>query len=291
MKPAAFDYFKAENKDQILQLISEDSDETKILAGGQSLVPMMNFRLARPERLVDINEVPGLDYIKQENDRLLIGTRTRHIKFQNMGGSDPLSSLLRRSAHHIGHLPIRTRGTFGGSLAHCDSASEWCLVASLLDAEVIVESKARGERRIPIQDFFLSVFTTALEPDELLKEISLPTLDSDHLTGIAEFARRSGDFAIVAVTTDLTVQDQVITNARVSIGGVSEIPWRSAEAEQALIGIDLSDHKKSEQGIKAAAEVAANSVSPGSDAHGSAEYRKDLVRALLPKAILQGSSK
>ena len=288
MKPPVFDYVSAKSRQEVLNILREDPDETKVLAGGQSLVPMMNFRLARPSKLVDINHVPGLDYVESSDRGLVIGARTRHLTMQNKGGSDPLSSLLRRSAHYIGHLPIRTRGTFGGSLAHCDSASEWCLVARLLDAEIVVESASRGARTIAAEDFFLSIFTTALEPDELLTEVVLPNLGEDHQTGIAEFARRAGDFAIVAVTTDITVDDKSIKDARVCIGGVSEVPFRSSAAEDALRGIDLSDPKQAQIGIRGAAEAAASEVEPGSDAHGSSEYRRDLVRALLPKALAQG---
>ncbi len=289
MKPSSFDYVRPETSAEVLSLLHEDPEESKILAGGQSLVPMMNFRLARPARLIDINRVPGLAGLRPEGDRLVIGTRTRHLALQNISGSDPLTSLLRRAAAQIGHLPIRTRGTFGGSLAHSDAASEWCLVARLLDATMTVESKARGRREIPAGEFFLSIFTTAMEPDELLVEISLPRLDASHRTGFAEFARRAGDFAVVAVTTDLTVHDDVVTAARVCIGGVSDVPFRSAAAEQALTGQVLGDDVAGSPVVLAAAEAAAAEVDPPNDAHGDADYRRDLVRAMLTSALAQGA--
>lgn len=287
MKPATFTYVRPTAKEDVLDLLAADPDGSKVLAGGQSLVPMMNFRLARPERLIDINAVPGLSGVRVERDRLRIRARTRHVTLQNHTGQDPTARLLRSAAALVGHLPIRTRGTFGGSLAHSDAASEWCLVARLLDAEMTVES-VRGTRVVPAADFFLSVFTTAVEPDELLTDVSLPVLGSEHQAGIAEFARRAGDFAIVAVATDVQVVDGRVERARVCIGGVSETPFRSAAAEQVLLGQPWEAESSTSDVVLEAADAAAAEVSPPSDSHGDAQYRRDLVRALLPRAIVQG---
>lgn len=280
MKPSPFDYVAPTSLAEALDVLARDADETKVLAGGQSLIPMMNFRLARPERLVDINRIPGIDGIETAGDRLVIRTRTRHVQLQNLSLSGPLGHLLRNAAVKVGHLPIRTRGTFGGSLAHCDAASEWCLVASLLDAEITAESQARGTRTINAADFFQAIFTTALEPDEILTRVSLPLLDDSWTTGIAEFARRAGDFGIVTATAAVRVVDGVVSEARVSIGGVDEVPFRSVAAESTLRGEALTDEL-----IAAAAEAAAQEVDPPSDTHGDAAYRRDLVRALLPRAL------
>ena len=280
MKPRSFDYHAPTSLREALQLLAAEPDDSKVLAGGQSLVPMMNFRLASPARLVDINRVPGLTGIETTADRVVIATRTRHIDVQNNAVAGPLGSLLRRAAAYVGHLPIRTRGTFGGSIAHCDAASEWCLVASLLDAEMTAVSLARGERTIAAADFFQSIFTTSLEPDEMLLKVSLPALDDTWRTGISEFARRAGDFGIVTTTAAVSVVDDVVREARVSIGGVSEVPFRSEAAEQSLLGHPLTD-----DAITAAAEAAAAEVDPPSDTHGDAAYRRDLVRALLPRAL------
>ena len=289
MKPSSFEYARPATSAEVLAILAEDPDETKILAGGQSLVPMMNFRLARPSRIVDINAIPGLSGMEVAGDRLTIATRTRHLEVQNKAGTDPLSRLLRSAAHQIGHLPIRTRGTFGGSLAHCDAASEWCLVARLLDAEIDVESQSRGRRTIAAEDFFLSIFTTAMEPDEMLMSVSVPQLGEAHQAGIAEFARRAGDFAIIAVTTDVEIIDGAVASARVCIGGVSDVPFRSASAEQVLLGQEWPAEPSTSKLAQAAAEAAADEVEPSSDAHGSAEYRQDLVRALLPRSLAQGA--
>lgn len=290
MKPSSFEYLRPESVDEVLAQLAADPEETKILAGGQSLVPMMNFRLARPSRLVDINAVPGLAGTQGDADRFVIRTRTRHVDVQNLPGSDALRTLLRGAAHHVGHLPIRTRGTFGGSLAHCDAASEWCLVSRLLDADIVVTSQARGPRTIPAAGFFLSIFTTAMQPDELLLSASLPRLDETHHTGIAEFARRAGDFAIVAVATDVSVVGGQVAAARVCIGGVTDVPFRSEAAERVLLGATWSATETQHAALlRAAAEAAADEVDPPSDLHGSSEYRRDLVRALLPRAIGKGA--
>jgi carbon-monoxide dehydrogenase medium subunit len=280
VKPRSFTYHAPTDLQEALGILAADPDDSKVLAGGQSLVPMMNFRLASPAQLVDINRIPALSGIETVGDRVVISTRTRHIQVQNNALSGPLGSLLRKAAAYVGHLPIRTRGTFGGSIAHCDAASEWCLVASLLDAEMTAVSSARGERTIAAADFFQSIFTTALEPDEILLKVSLPALDDAWRTGIAEFARRAGDFGIVTATSAVRVVDGEIREARVSLGGVSEVPFRSVAAEQTLAGQPLTDDL-----LLAAAEAAADEVDPPSDTHGDSAYRRDLVRALLPRAL------
>lgn len=286
MKPSPFEYFRPTSLGEALEVLARDSDESKVLAGGQSLIPMMNFRLARPERLIDINRVPGLAGLTSEGDRVVVGTLTRHLALQNTSQSGPLGHLLRNAAAKVGHLPIRTRGTFGGSIAHCDAASEWCLVAALLDAQMTVTSHVRGPRTIEASDFFQAVFTTAMESDELLTTISLPALSDDYRTGIAEFARRAGDFGIVTATAAIEVVDGVVGDARVCLGGVGEIPFRSRAAEDLMRGETWSAEL-----FRAAAEAAAEEVDPPSDSHGDADYRRDLVRALLPRALGSASDR
>lgn len=283
MKPASFVYVRPGSMGEALDLLADGTEDSKIIAGGQSLVPMMNFRLARPARLIDIGGLAELEGIRTSGDRVHIGARTRHVQLQNTSLGGSLGSLLRRSAALVGHLPIRTRGTFGGSIAHSDPASEWCLLARLLDAEMTVCS-VRGERTIAAEDFFVSLFTTAMEPDELLTSISLPLLGEDHTTGIVEFSRRAGDFAIVAVLGDVAIAGGTVTHARIAIGGVTDRPFRSAAAERVLLGGHWGP-----QLLRDAAEAAAAEVDPPSDAHGDAEYRRDLVRALLPRILRTGT--
>lgn len=283
MKPAPFRYVRPRTVAEALSVLSSDPDDSKVLAGGQSLVPMMNLRLARPGRIVDINALPGLDRVTESADSVVVGPLTRHLAVQNTHLSGPLGVLLRRTARHIGHLPIRTRGTFGGSIAHSDAASEWCLLARLLDARITVVSE-RGRRTVAAEDFFVSVFTTAMAADEILVEVELPRLPATHRVGVAEFARRAGDFAVVAAMSDVAVADEVVTAARVCLGGVSDTPYRSGAAERMLVG-----ERWSADLMLAAADAAAAEVDPPSDAHGDADYRRALVRALLPRALAGGS--
>src|ERR1700686_5451412 len=166
MKPAAFRYFAPRALDEALDLLAEHGEEGKVLAGGQSLVPAMNFRLARPASLIDINRIDALDYVREEDGTLRIGALARHAVFEAPVAGGALGAFLPRVARHIAHLPIRVRGTFAGSLAHADPASEWCLIAATLDAELVIANR-RGTRTLQPDDYFVTALTTALEPDEL----------------------------------------------------------------------------------------------------------------------------
>lgn len=279
MKPAAFRYERPHDVAEVLDLLASHGDEAKILAGGQSLVPMMNFRLARPEVIIDIGAVPGLDEVTGDEERITIGTRVRHIDLERPKFDGPLSSMLAAAARHVGHIPIRLRGTFGGSIAHADPAAEWCLLAQTLDAEVAVAS-IRGDRVIPAADLFQSPFTTSIADDELLTEVRFPWLGDDWTTGFSEFSRRAGDFAVVAVAAAVRLVDSRIIEARIGAAGVGATPIRLTQAEAALAG-----HPLSPDAIDAASEVASVEVDPRGDIHGSAEYRRDLVRALTRRAL------
>lgn len=280
MKPAAFHYERPHDVAEVLDLLAEHGGEAKILAGGQSLVPMMNFRLARPEVIVDIGVVPGLDQVTTQGEYVAIGTRVRHIELEHPAIDGPLGSMLADAARHVGHLPIRLRGTFGGSIAHADPAAEWCLLAQTLNADVVVAS-TRGERVIAAADLFQSAFITSLADDELLTQVRLPHLNSDWKAGFSEFSRRAGDFAVVAVASAVRLVDGRIAEARIGAAGVGAIPVRLSQAEAALIGQPLSS-----DAIDAACESAAGEVDPRGDIHGSADYRRDLVRALTRRALL-----
>lgn len=282
MKPAAFDYFAPESLTEALTLL-RDVEGAKVLAGGQSLVPAMNFRLTRPEALVDINRVPGLDGVSIEGDEARIGALTRHRAFEQPVIPGPLGRLTIDMAHHVGHLPIRVRGTFGGSLAHADPAAEWCLLARTLDATMVVQSTEQ-ERRIPASKFFSTVFTSALEDGELLTEVRLPLVGSGHLVGFSEFSRRVGDFALVMIAVVVDVIDGTVNEARIGAGGVSDVPLRLSSAETALRGGRWEPTLWAE-----AAEAGRAEVEPFEDIHGSAEYRKDLVGALIQRACRQAT--
>ena len=238
MKPAAFQYERPRDVAEVLDLLAQHGDEAKILAGGQSLVPMMNFRLARPAVIIDIGVVPGLGQVSRDEETVAIGTRVRHIELERPPFDGPLSSLLADAARHVGHIPIRLRGTFGGSIVHADPAAEWCLLAQALDAEMAVAS-VRGERVITAADLFQSAFITSIADDELLTEVRLPRLGPDWKTGFSEFSRRAGDFAVVAVASAVRMADGHVAEARIGAAGVGAIPVRLVQAEAMLVGQPL----------------------------------------------------
>jgi aerobic carbon-monoxide dehydrogenase medium subunit len=282
MKPAAFQYFAPRGLDEALDLLAEHGEEGKVLAGGQSLVPAMNFRLARPRSLVDINRIAALDYVREEDATLRIGALARHARFEAPIAAGALGILLPRVAKHIAHLPIRVRGTFAGSLAHADPASEWCLLATTLDAELVAAGK-RGTRVLLPKTFFVGALTTALAAEELLTEIRLPLLGEEWRTGFAEFSRRAGDYALAMSAALLRFEGGRVVAARIGVGGATDRPWRSAAAEQILVG---------SAGGRDAAREAANAAAqeiehPLEDLQAGAEYRRDLVRAMVERAVLQ----
>jgi len=253
-------------------------------AGGQSLVPIMAFRLARPAHLVDINGVEALRRLAVEGERLCIGACVRHAAFHHPVADGPLGRLLATVVRHIAHYPIRTRGTFCGSIAHADPAAEWCLVAAALEAEMVARS-ATGTRTIPAQDFFRGIMTTALSEDELLTEVRLPMLPADTRFGFYEFNRRAGDFALAMALVTFRVQDGVIGESCVAVGGVEPQPRRIAQAEQVLVGRP-PDHAA----FQAAAAAVASAVDPLEDANTSATYRRDLTRTVTRRALEQAAA-
>src|SRR5262245_57653027 len=243
---------------------------------------MMNFRLARPSALVDIARVPGLDGIEIGDSDAVVGALVRHRRLE-LGGEvpGPLGSLLSVAGRCVGHLPIRTRGTFGGSVAHADPAAEWCVLAALLDAEVLVAS-ADGARAVPAESFFVTVFTTVLEPTDVVTGVRLPLLGPDHKVGFSEFSRRAGDFAIVMAMVALQLRDEVVGAARIALGGVADRPVRAMAAEAALVGAVPGREAFDEAGT-----IAARDVEPSEDVHGPPEYRRDLVRVMVRRALEQ----
>ena len=280
MKPAAFVRHVPKTIDEALKILAQVAPQDgRVLAGGQSLVPIMAFRLAKPAHLVDINEVEGLDKITSDGKTLSIGARARHAAFHKSVVDNPLGRLLTEVARHIAHYPIRMRGTFCGSLAHADPASEWCLVAATLDATMVAKS-TRGERGIAAADFFQGIMSTALKEDELLAEARIPLLAPDAKFGFNEFNRRAGDFAMAAALVTYRLQGGKIAEARIGVGGAEPCPRRIAEAEAALNGQTPSDAI-----FRAAAEAAANAVEPLEDHQTTGEYRSDLVRAVVRRAL------
>ncbi len=280
MKPAPFVRHLPKTLDEAVKILAEVAPQDgRVLAGGQSLVPIMAFRLAKPAHLVDINEVEGLDKIASSGKVLSIGARVRHSAFHKPVIGNPLGALLTEVVRHIAHYPIRMRGTFCGSLAHADPASEWCLVAATLGATMIAKSTG-GERAIPAADYFQGIMSTALKENELLAEVRIPLLSADAKFGFNEFNRRAGDFAMAAALVTYTLRAGKIAQARVGIGGAEPFPRRISEAEATLEGQSLGDPV-----FRAAAEAAANAVAPLEDHQTSADYRRDLVRAVVRRAL------
>ncbi len=279
MKPAAFEFRRASTVEDAIGQLEELGDDAKLLAGGQSLVPMMNFRLVRPSALVDVNSIAELQYIEPDGEALRIGALTPHRWVELMEDSELLErfGVLKRAARWVGHYPIRTRGTFGGSIAHADPSAEWCMLAVLLDAEIIAVG-SEGERIIPASEFFYGFFMTALEPDDMIVEVRFPK-PAPH-AAIQEFARRAGDFAIVSAAVSVNVDGGKSRSASIVLGGVADVPLRVEEAEKVLEGAEIGPEAFEEAG-----QEAARIIDPASDIHGSAEYRRDLAAVLVKRAL------
>jgi aerobic carbon-monoxide dehydrogenase medium subunit len=285
MKPAFFTYHAPTTVEAVIALLAEFGGDGKVIAGGQSLVPTMNFRLARPSHLFDINGAAELDFLRTEGGKLCIGALTRHAAFHRPVVDGPLGRLLADVAHYIAHYPIRQRGTFCGSVAHSDPASEWCTVAAALEAEIVARSST-GERVMKGGEYFLGTFSTQLRPEELITEIRLPLLDDSWCAGFYEFSRRAGDFAISMTVAALRIESGKVVDARLGVGGVEDRPRRFGEAEAALVG-----GAPEAAAFTQAAEIVSRMVDPMTDPHATAAYRRDLVRTTtlraLEKAILQ----
>lgn len=279
MKPAPFEYHRAYSVDEAVALLTELGDDAKIIAGGQSLAPMMNFRLARPSALVDINPIGGLDGIVRDGDALRVGALTRHRALETT--SDPGVhdgfGVLPRAARWIGHYPIRCRGTVGGSIAHSDPSAEWCLLASLYEATVVAQGPS-GRREIAATDWFTGFLTTSGEPDEMLVETRFNRPRG--YGALTEYARRKGDFAIAATAVAFDVVDGRLADVGVVLGGVGSEPFRATEAERILEGAPAEPSSWAE-----AARSAAAGIDPPSDLNGDAAYRKRLVETLTVRAF------
>jgi carbon-monoxide dehydrogenase medium subunit len=281
VKPASFAYHRAHTVPEAVGLLAELGDEAKILAGGLSLVPMMNFRLARPSALVDITRIPDLSYLRAGEDGLRVGALTTHHAIETTRDPAVLRDfgVLPRSARWIGHYPIRSRGTFGGSIAHADPVSEWCLLAVLLGARVVLRGPG-GRRTVPAEEFLQGYYTTAAEPDEMITEVWFPRPAGRAV--LHEFAQRQGDFAIVAAAVRADLADGALRSAEVVLGGVGPRPVRMDTG-------DLTGRPAEPGTWHAAGELAASQVDPPSDTHGSAGYRRKLTATLVARALAQAS--
>jgi CO/xanthine dehydrogenase FAD-binding subunit len=279
VKPPPLDIVTPSSLAEALSLLSAHGDEARPLAGGQSLVPLLNFRLSRPSLLVDLNRIADLAYIKDGGDHLAIGGMTRERAIEDSDLVRKEVPLLQEATTQIAHLPIRSRGTIGGSLANADPAAEYPAVVLALECELVAQS-VRGERQIKAADFFEDVLTTALAPDELLTEVIVPKAPSGSGSAFVEIARRHGDFALAGVAAQITFSTGTPTDVRLAVCGAGTTATRLTVAEEII----LQDGVGAEV-IKAASDAAAQAVDPMSDLHASAEYRRRLVGVMTGKAI------
>jgi CO/xanthine dehydrogenase FAD-binding subunit len=282
MKPPPFEYYAPTTVEEALAHLAEHGYDAKPLAGGQSLIPMMNFRLAQPSVLIDLNNIPELSYIRPDkNGGVLVGATTRHKTV----GNDPLIAkhvpLVHDAIPNIGTPQVRTRGTFGGSLSHADPSAELVAISVALNARLRVRSQ-KGERWIPAGEFFIGSFTSALEPDELLVEIQLPPLPERSGWSLQEVARRHNDFALMGVAVVVTLDKKgKCEEARMAFLSAGDRPMEGRQAAALLKG-----QKPTAEVIRAAAEkVSSEDIEPGSDIHATAEFRRHLANVLTRRAL------
>ena len=264
---------------EAVDLLAEHQDEASVLAGGQSLIPLMALRLARPAVLIDINGLSELSLVAVEDGRVTIGAMTREYVAEDSATIGDTVPLLAAALPLIGHEAIRSRGTIGGSLAHADPAAELPAVARALDAEFVVRGRA-GERVVPAADWFEGYLATSRLPDEILAEVRFPAAGPGTGVAFLEVARRHGDFAIVGLAVSLTLADGVISDARLAFAGVSDVPVRAAEAEDLLVG-----QRPSAELFAEAARVATAALDPPADLNGSPEYRKQIAATLVRRGL------
>ena len=286
MKPAQFEYNDPQSVEEALDLLAKYGDACKVLAGGQSLVPLMNFRLARPERLIDINGIESLTHIERENGHLKIGAMVRHSQLEHSAEVAERWPLLTEAIGWVGHSQIRNRGTVGGSAAHADPAAELPAAFAALDASFHLLSK-RGPRVLTWKEFFVSEFTTALALDELLTAVEVPEQMASTGSAFVEYARRHGDFALggAAVTVKLG-RDGRCEEVAIALLSAGPAPVRAEGAERHLRGTKLD-----EASIRSAAAEAVEGLHPTSDIHGSAEYRIGLLHTMTERALAKAAQR
>src|SRR5215469_9036990 len=279
MKLPSVEYEAPTTLAEAVGLLAEHQDEASVLAGGQSLIPLMALRLARPAVLIDINGLSELSLVTVTDGRVTIGAMTREYVAEDSATVGDTVPLLAAALPLIGHEAIRSRGTIGGSLAHADPAAELPAVALALDAEFVLRGRSRG-RVIPAADWFQGYLATSRRPDELLTEVRFPAAGPGTGVAFLEVARRHGDFAIVGVAASLTLADGVISDARLAFAGVSDVPVRAADAENLLVG-----ERPSAELFAEAARLATADLDPPADLNGSSEYRKQVAATLVRRGL------
>jgi carbon-monoxide dehydrogenase medium subunit len=279
MIPASFEYLRPGSLAEAISMLTAQGEEAKILSGGQSLIPMMRFRLSRPGCLIDINGIPNLDYIKDENGYLKIGGLTREAELESSSLIRTKFPILHDTSFVIADVQVRNRATVGGNLAHGDPANDHPATMLALDAE-IVATGPRGERIIPIQDFFVSLFTTALQHDEILTEIRVPMRAGPSGGAYLKIERKVGDYATAGVAAQVVLNGQTVQHVGIGMTNVGPIPIKATAAEDFLKGKPLT-----EETISGAAQRASEQAQPSTDLRGPAEYKKALVNELTKRAL------
>jgi carbon-monoxide dehydrogenase medium subunit len=279
MKPPRFDYHAPHSLDEAVALLARYGGDAKVLAGGQSLMPMLNFRLARPAALVDLNRIPALAFVREDDGTVALGAMTRQRTIEFSADVARRLPLLVEATRWVGHLPIRSRGTIGGSLAHADPSAEYPAVLTALDGEVVAQGP-RGRRTLRAAELFEGYLTTRLAADELLVEVRLPAMPAGAGWAFEEFARRHGDFAIVGVAAMVARDGERCRLARLATAGTGPVPVRLRAAEEILEREGLGP-----AAIRATAARASELVEPDSDVHASAAYRRHLTGVLVGRAL------
>lgn len=279
MKPASFEYFSPRTLDEAIVLLARHGEDAKILAGGQTLVPMMNLRFAQPRRIIDINRVPDLDYIRPEGDEIAIGALVRHNSILESDDVGRLCPLLTEAYGFVANPTVRNRGTLCGNLAHSDPASEMPALMLALDATLVVRS-AGGARRVPAREFFIGLYTTAISPGELLIEVRVPVLSPNTGYAIEEMAVRKGDLALAGVVAIMTVANARIAKVSVAFFGVTDRAVRLPAIDAKLVGARPSDEL-----FGAVGAAAATAIDISADGESDLAYRRDLIRILTTRAL------
>lgn len=286
MKPPAFEYSRPDTIDEALATLHETGDEGKVLAGGQSLIPLLAFRMARPQHLTDITRVRDLDHVELTEDGVLsLGALATHRSVETHPGLQDRCPAIIEAVSQVGHVAIRNRGTVGGSMAHADPAAEWPALAMIFDGQFHIRSRS-GSRTLTPEDMFVSYMTTGLAPDELLVEVELRLPPPTAGTAFVEVSRRHGDFAMAGAGTVLQVEDGVVAHARVGVMSAGLTAVRGNEAEQMLLGREPTDELLSE-----AAESIDSVIEPLEDVHGPADYKRHLAKVVTLRALRAARSR
>jgi aerobic carbon-monoxide dehydrogenase medium subunit len=285
MIPGAFDYLAPRSVEETVALLAQHGDDAKVLAGGQSLIPAMRFRLAAPALLIDINNLTELEYVREENGHLAIGALAREVMLEDSPAVARGFPLLADAARVIADPLVRNRATVGGNIAHADPANDHPAVMLAYGAQVLARGPS-GTRVIPIDDFFVGLFETSLRPGELLTEIQIPRPAANSGGAYIKNERKVGDYAVSAVAVQLTMNGSTVSTARIALTNVNSVPMRALHAEQALIGQALSAEV-----LEAAGRAAAAECDPSADLRGSVEYKRDLTRVLTKRAIRKAAER